>query len=400
MAGTGCPQPKAGDQASVGNPASDLASAPDEAGSIALSSGQPQSPLDASAWDGMTHQYALADFCRILLDNGAADLLLHADFSTAQYSVELESATGGDVPIGVWLLPEEEATPVGFQAQLIAFGEGRRLIFGFSAAWYEQHMGLAPEELDAQFRSMHEEHGGVLKNYAYADPDYDISFFQFNFDNADESQPWGSPYMTHKRFTMHGDVPEWNFYCIGINAGASLATRRSFEAEAAREDVGSAELPGLDPAQQPDALLAKVALGGTALLEELGPGLSGGERLEGFSLERLLKPRTLSERYTLSAGDAAAFLELILAERSQVQRLSFTDAWLLDSAMDTAAFNARFEELHTQYGGWTKVQSSAEQANISDSGVIIGSWELSRRLIDMEDEPQVRSWSINPAAAD
>ena len=391
---SGCPQRDAGEKSANGNPAGESAADPDDAGAVALSAGQLQSPLDASAWDGMTHQYALADFCQKLLDYGAADLLLHADFSAAQYSVELESTTGGDLPIGVWLLAEDEATPIGYSAQLVAFGEGERLIFGFSAAWYEQHMGLSQEQLDEQFRAMHEEHGGVVKNYAYADPDYDISFFQFNFDNEDESQPWGSPYMTHKRFTMHGDVPEWNFYCIGINAGASLATRQAFVADA-QADSGAAELPELDPGLQPDALLTTVMAGAPAILDTCALAPDAGERLEDFSLERLLKPRTLLERFTGRDAEGTACLELILAERSSVEQLAFTESWLVDRGIDPAAFNMRFEELQQLYAGWDRDTQSAEEASITDSGVQLGDWEIARRLISFDAELQpTRSWSF------
>lgn len=394
----GCPQREAAETAPVGNPAGDTATAPEDAGSVALS--PEPSPLAGLVWDGQTRQLSLLQFTELLQQEGAAGLLTACDFSDFEQRTELDVSEKGDTAIVIRELPEDaagEATPIGFEAQLIAFGEGERMIFGFSAAWYEKHMGLAPDELDAQFRSMHEEHGGVLKNYAYSDPDYDISFFQFNFDNSDESLPWGSPYMTYKRFTMHGDIPEWNFYCIGIGAGASLATRRAFEAEAARQDAAALELPQLDRARQPDALLTTVAAGAAAVLNMLELDPAVGSNMENFSLERLLKPRTLSERYILQSRESGAVLELILAERSSVQRLSFTDGYLGETGIDAAAFNARFEELHAQFDGWDKEQESSVEADISDSGVILGAWEISRRLIALPDEPLTRSWSINPA---
>src|SRR5690606_8079347 len=149
-----------------------------------------------------------------------------------------------------------------------------------------------------------------------------------DFDN-DAEGTWGGPYMTHKRFTMHGDMPEWNFYCIGVDAGATLATRREFVAEAAAQSLPERSLPeGIGNEAGPDRLLSLCAAGGLGILTELGIDPASGRRSEGFSLARVLRPRTQLMSYTGQLEDGYPQYELLLAENSLVQQLSFTDSWL------------------------------------------------------------------------
>ncbi|MEZ5336683.1 MAG: hypothetical protein R3F46_00325 [bacterium] len=390
-----CPQDRTTepvDTASGGSPD------PEVSGTSAAETESPlaDSPLHNVEWDGQQHVLTLSEFSELLISEGAGALLGRADFSGFEQRMESESGPEGELPIAIWLLPESE-TPVGFSAQLVAFGGGERLIFGFSSAWYAASFGVDPEELDNQFRALHEQYGGAVRSYAYADPDFDISFFQFNFDNEVEGT-WGSPYMTHKRFTMHGDIPEWNFYCIGVDAGATLATRRAFTREAAGDSgMPQFSLPdNFTESSGPAQLLRQCRTGGPGLLAEFGIDPAGGQRSEGFSLVRLLRPRTQLMSYSGQRLDGVPQYELIIAENSLVQQLSFTDSWLGLRGLDPAEFAGEFEALRSSWQGWEREPDPAAGTELRDSGVIIGDWEISRRSFSLDDGKSTSSWAIRP----
>ncbi|MCB1216233.1 hypothetical protein KDL44_02505 [bacterium] len=393
-----CPQDQASepvDSASGGRPDPAVSGT----GSPETDSTLIESPLNAMEWDGQQHVLTLSEFSELLISEGAAALLSRADFSGFEQRMESESSPEGELPIAIWLLPETE-TPVGFSAQLVAFGGGERLIFGFSSAWYAANFGVDPEELDSEFRSMHEQYGGAVRNYAYADPDFDISFFQFSFDNGVEGT-WGSPYMTYKRFTMHGDIPEWNFYCIGIEAGATLATRQEFIEEARDGSYWIAQLPeDFEGSGEPDRLLELCAGGTSSILTELGIDPASGQRREGFSLVRLLRPRTQLMSYSGQLLDGVPQYELLLAENSLVQQLSFTDSWLELRGLDPGEFAAEFEQLRSAWQGWEREPDPAAGTEMLDSGVQIGDWEVSRRMFSADGDELMNSWAIRPLGPD
>ena len=104
-----------------------------------------ESPLWSVEWDGEAHGLSLPEFSELLLNEGAAALLGRADFSGFETRAESESGPEGEEPIAIWLLPED-TTPVGFSAQLVAFGEGRQARSGRRDRENIRRCGLRPEQ--------------------------------------------------------------------------------------------------------------------------------------------------------------------------------------------------------------------------------------------------------------